>query len=135
MRSLDPATRDRVIVAKHAPPDILSGPRGRAASVQPLGVAVADLPGGAADLVRQLLSVYLDRLLVPVDVDVEALHFAWQGATTPGEGGHYYRMQGPDLLVEYDNTDNGANHAHTVLRRPAADFGGDILAAHRSAAH
>jgi hypothetical protein len=135
MRALDPATRDRVIVAKHAPPDILSGPRGRAASVQPLGVAVADLPGGAADLVRQLLSVYLDRLLVPVDVDVEALHFAWQGATTPGEGGHYYRMQGPDLLVEYDNTDNGANHAHTVLRRPAADFGGDILAAHRSAAH
>jgi hypothetical protein len=135
MRSLDPATLQSVIVEPHAPPDILSGPRGRTGSIQPRGVAVADLPGGAADLTRQLLEVYLDRLVVPVDVDVEALHFAWQGATKPGEGGHYYRIQGPDLLVEYDNTDDGANHAHTVLRRPAADFGGDVLAAHRSAAH
>jgi hypothetical protein len=135
MRSLDPAMRARVVVAPSAPPDIVSGPRGRTSSIEPLGVAVADLPSGAADIARELLSVYLDRLLVPVDVDVEALHFAWQGATKPGEGGHYYRIQGRDLLVEYDNTDDGANHAHTVVRRPAADFGGDILAAHRNAAH
>jgi hypothetical protein len=134
LRALDPATQAKVVVARKAPPDILSGPRGSAGRVQPLGVAVADLNNGAADLTRQLLSVYLDRLAAPLDVDVDALHFAWQGATKPGEGGHYYRIQGPDLLVEYDNTDDGANHAHTVLRRPAADFGGDILAAHRSAA-
>jgi Protein of unknown function (DUF3500) len=125
-----------VVVARAAPPDIYSGPTGKTAgNIQPLGVAVADLPSGAADLTRQLLSVYRDRLVVPIDVDPEALHFAWQGSTEPGGGGHYYRIQGPDLLIEYDNTDNGANHAHTVLRRPASDFGGDVLSAHREAHH
>ena len=43
-------------------------------------------------------------------------------------------MQGGDLLIEYDTTDDG-NHAHTVLRRPRSDFGADVLAAHRRAAH
>jgi hypothetical protein len=43
---------------------------------------------------------------------------------------HYYRIQGDDLLIEYDNTTDDGNHAHTVLRRPRGDFGGDILAAH-----
>ena len=62
------------------------------------------------------------------------LHFAWAGGLTPGSG-HYYRVQGPDLLVEYDNTQNGANHAHTVLRRPRSDFGDDVLAAHYTRAH
>ena len=47
---------------------------------------------------------------------------------------HYYRVQGDDLLIEYDTTDNG-NHAHTVLRRPRSDFGEDVLAEHYGQAH
>lgn len=50
------------------------------------------------------------------------------GPLTPGAR-HYYRVQGGDLLIEYDTTDDG-NHVHTVLRRPRGDFGGDVLAAH-----
>jgi hypothetical protein len=52
---------------------------------------------------------------------------------TPGAR-HYYRVQGDDLLIEYDTTDDG-NHAHTVLRRPRSDFGDDVLAAHYQQAH
>jgi hypothetical protein len=48
---------------------------------------------------------------------------------------HYYRVQGDDLLVEYDNTSDDGDHAHTVLRRPRSDFGADVLAAHRRDAH
>ena len=45
-------------------------------------------------------------------------------------------MQGDDLLIEYDNTSEDGNHAHTVLRRPLSDFGDDVLAAHyRQARH
>jgi Protein of unknown function (DUF3500) len=62
------------------------------------------------------------------------LHFAWEGPLQPGCG-HYYRVQGGDLLIEYDNTSNGANHAHTVLRRRQRDFGGDVLAARRAEEH
>jgi hypothetical protein len=85
-----------------------------------------------------VVAAYLDRL--PADLaaaeaaalDVRELHFAWEGPVTPGAG-HYYRIQAPSLLVEYDNQANDANHAHTVLRRPGADFG-DVLAAHRARA-
>jgi hypothetical protein len=136
--ALDGPTRASAVVAKAAPPDIHSGPRPRAgAPIEPLGVSGADLDASAKALLLRLLKVYVDRLPddLAIPVDVDTLHFAWQGATARGAGGHYYRIQGPDLLVEYDNTDNDANHAHTVLRRPASDFGGDVLAAHRAAAH
>ena len=54
-------------------------------------------------------------------LDGSELHFAWEGPRTPGAR-HYYRVQGDDLLIEYDTTADG-NHAHTVLRRPRSDFG------------
>jgi hypothetical protein len=44
-------------------------------------------------------------------------------------------VQGEDLLIEYDNTQDDGNHAHTVLRRPRSDFGADLLAAHYEQAH
>jgi hypothetical protein len=44
-------------------------------------------------------------------------------------------VQSRKLLIEYDNQDNGGNHAHTVLRRPGADFGDDILRAHWASSH
>ena len=62
------------------------------------------------------------------------MHFAWEGPLAPGAR-HYYRVQGDDLLIEYDTTDDG-NHTHTVLRRPRSDFGDDVLAEHyRQARH
>ncbi len=89
---------------------------------------------------RQLVALYLGRL--PADlaareaarVNAGELHFAWEGPTSPGQR-HYYRVQGDDLLIEYDNTTSDGNHAHTVLRRPRSDFGSDVLAAHYRQAH
>jgi Protein of unknown function (DUF3500) len=46
---------------------------------------------------------------------------------------HYYRLQGPRLLIEYDNTQRKANHAHSVWRDPSADFGLDVLGEHLAA--
>jgi hypothetical protein len=53
---------------------------------------------------------------------------------TPGQR-HYYRVQGDDLPIGYDNTASDGNHAHTVLRRPRSDFGDDVLARHYGQAH
>ena len=61
--------------------------------------------------------------------DTDAIRFAWAGSTEPGEP-HYYRVQGPTFLIEYDNTQNSANHIHSVWRDLAADFGNDALAEH-----
>jgi hypothetical protein len=99
----------------------------------PVGVSRQDRRPGERAMLDQLVAVYLGRLpddlaerLHPADV-----HFAWAGGPGPGSR-HYYRIQGDDLLIEYDNTSDDGNHAHTVLRRPRGDFGGDVLAAHHA---
>jgi hypothetical protein len=139
LAELDGTARAQAVVSKTAPPDIHSGPHPRAtAQVVPLGVPADALSPAARRALTSLVAVYLDRLPedIAFPVDLDRAHFAWEGATERGPGrGHYYRIQAPDLLIEYDNTDNAANHAHTVLRRPLSDFGGDVLAAHRAEAH
>jgi hypothetical protein len=55
--------------------------------------------------------------------------FAWAGGLEPGDG-HYYRVQGPKFLLEYDNTQNDANHIHAVWRDLEDDFGEDLLRKH-----
>jgi hypothetical protein len=108
----------------------------------PKGVPAAELDAGQREMLRALLSTYLDRVPAEVspivryadDDTLDAVHLAWAGHTEPGAP-HYYRLQGPRLLIEWDNTQRGANHAHSVWRDPTADFGLDVLAAHRSAHH
>jgi hypothetical protein len=106
------------------------------------------LPAGAMsepqrEMVRGLLRQFVDRL--PEDLaavkwaeieaaGIEQVHFLWAGGIERGQG-HYYRLQGPRLLVEYDNVQNGANHIHTVWRDPEGDFGYDVLAEHYAAGH
>jgi hypothetical protein len=60
---------------------------------------------------------------------IGSIRFAWAGATKPGEG-HYYRVQGPTFVIEYDNTQDRANHVHSVFRDLEDDFGGDLLQRH-----
>jgi hypothetical protein len=60
--------------------------------------------------------------------------FAWAGSDRPGEG-HYYAIRGERLLVEYDNTQNRANHVHALWRDLVDDWGDDTLAAHYRTAH
>ncbi|MEN3309000.1 MAG: hypothetical protein V7603_5202 [Micromonosporaceae bacterium] len=133
--ALDPAQRGQAMVAAQAPADILSARSPRAAAIEPLGVPAHRLGPTPRALLDRLVGVYLDRLAPDLAraeaarLDPGRLHFAWAGPGEPGHG-HYYRVQATDLLIEYDNTQNGANHAHTVLRRPGRDFGGDPLADH-----
>jgi hypothetical protein len=60
---------------------------------------------------------------------LDNLTFAWAGGTEPGDR-HYFRIQGPTLLIEHDNTQANGNHIHSVWRNPADDFGDDVLAEH-----
>ncbi|MFD0821376.1 DUF3500 domain-containing protein, partial [Micromonospora zhanjiangensis] len=129
--------RSAAIVADEAPTDIHSGTRPRTDRLEPLGLSAGRLDGTARQTLDHLVTLYLDRLPEPVAAAEAAriaagdLHFAWAGPPGPG-GRHYYRIQGDDLLIEYDNTSPDGNHAHTVLRRPDSDFGDDVLAAHHT---
>jgi hypothetical protein len=139
--ALGPSGRSAAVVSEQAPYDIRSATSARAPTwLEPTGIAAATLGPTARAVLSQLVGLYLDRL-APLLAAQEAarlsdseLHFAWEGPLTPGTR-HYYRVQGDDLLIEYDNTTDDGNHAHTVLRRPRSDFGDDILAAHYREAH
>ena len=103
---------------------------------RPKGLPAGDLDDGQRELLQELVRTYQGRVpagLAP-PVDLAALHFAWAGSTGPGEP-HYYRLQAPGFLAEWDNTQRGANHAHSVWRAPETDFGLDALARHRAAHH
>ena len=132
--SLTAAQRDKAVVSGQAPWDVHSGPSADFGPVGPPGVPAADLGYGSRGLLEQLVAVYLGRLPEEMALRLHStdLHFAWEGPPGPGTR-HYYRIQGPDLLVEFDQTTDDGNHAHSVLRRPAGDFGADLLAAHHAA--
>ena len=107
----------------------------------PQGVAGSELDGEQRELLRALLGTYFNRVPEAVsplarydDAALDAVHVAWAGPTEPGLP-HYYRVQGPNLLIEWDNTQRDANHAHSVWRDPDRDFGLDVLAAHREQYH
>ena len=109
---------------------------------EPKGLPAAALDAGQRELLRAVLATYLQRVPAEVspmgryadDEALDAVHLAWAGSLEPGAP-HYYRLQGPRLFVEWDNTQRGANHAHAAWRDPDHDFGVDALAAHRSAHH
>jgi hypothetical protein len=107
------------------------------------GLPAREMTTAGQEMLRELLALHVRRLADPV-ADREAAKFAgprlgdfafaWAGDTEPGRP-HYYRVQGPRLLVEYDNTQRDVNHVHSVWRDPDGDFGADVLAAHYARAH
>ncbi|XVU22456.1 DUF3500 domain-containing protein [Actinoplanes sp. CA-054009] len=134
----DPAEWARLRAASDAIDDAAGyGPSEHEAleyTARPKGVAAADLDSGQRDLLDALLGTYFGRVPVATAYNLEEMHFAWAGSTDPGAP-HYYRVQGPRLLIEWDNTQRDANHAHSVWRDPSNDFGLDVLAAHRRSHH
>lgn len=109
-------------------------------SAQPKGIAGKDLTAGQHEMLRAVVGVYLDRMppgLVEREyerLDLDGVHFAWAGGLERGDP-HYYRLEGPGLLAEWDNTQRGVNHAHSVWRVPGHEFGTDVLGEHLRAHH
>ncbi|MEU7480974.1 DUF3500 domain-containing protein [Lentzea sp. NPDC042327] len=132
---MGPTARGLAVVSDTAPHDIRTGNAPRITPSDPVGVTPAQLGKQAGELLVDIVRLYLDRLAFELAddefaaLDPDRLHFSWEGSLRRGEG-HYYRVQGPELLIEYDNTANEANHIHTVWRRHSGDFGADLLAAH-----
>jgi hypothetical protein len=134
------------VLAQELPPDIFTGPGHDDALRTRAGIAASRLQGIQRQLLESLIDEYLDNMHPEVarshrrkiqEDGFDALHFAWMGPSLFGKP-VYYRVHGPSLLIEYDNSlavgtetkVNDPNHIHTILRVPGNDFADDWLRNH-----
>ena len=142
-QSLREAQRARAVIAVDSLGDIVSGP-GRADSLAtPVGLAVLDMTVEQRAQTERLVEEYVKNMRPELaeqelarmrQADPSVIRFAWAGPIEPGRA-HYYRLHGPTLLIEYDNSQNDANHIHSVWHDPRRDFGLDVLKAHYQHGH
>jgi hypothetical protein len=130
--------KKKAIFSETALPEIVMGNKRKAQLIEPLGLGYREMNEAQQKTFLRLLDVYVrnyqfdfsNRLMEKITrAGTENLSFAWAGALTSGIG-NYYRIQGPMLLIEYDNTQNNANHVHTAVRDLTNDFAEDILREH-----
>ena len=144
LQSFDAAQRAKAIIAAAAPADMVTMANVDITPLSPSGLDARAMTAAQRDLLMKLIDVYIGKMAADIAEDrlarvrkagVEEIAFAWAGEIDRGKK-HYYRVQGPTFLVEYDNTQNDGNHIHSVWRDFNGDFGRDLLREHlRSVAH
>ena len=140
LHSLNKEQTDKAILSNEAPDEILTAASRHAMINDPKGILYNELNSSQRQIFMQLLSIYIHRytrlfadgMMKEIEeAGLNKLRFAWAGDQRSGVGHpHYYRIQGPTIIIEYDNTQNNANHIHTVIRDLKNDFGGDELLKH-----
>jgi hypothetical protein len=144
LASLDSDQRHAAVFSPTPPDDILTrydpvaDPRRL-----PEGLRHGDLTANQRNVLQRLVRRYLDRASADyaekcwaeaVDAGLDRIGFAWAGGAERGQR-HYYCITAPHFLIEYDNTQDGGNHAHSVWRHLRDDFGADILRLHYATRH
>jgi hypothetical protein len=141
--SLTADQQKTAIVDATAPKEILTeASRQAALKGQASGISASKLTAHQHELLDALLEEYCHTFpddiaeyrLAQVKKAGGNLFFAWEGGLNVGDP-HYYRIQSPDFLIEYDDTQNNANHIHTVWRDFHGDFGADLLQEHYTTSH
>jgi hypothetical protein len=138
VQALDEEQKKIAIYTNTAPSDIITGASRNFQPLKPDGLAMSKMTKPQSELLWGVLQEYVRRYrheLADKDLEriqkagLDKIYFAWAGSVEVGKG-HYYRIQGPTFLMEYDNTQNNANHIHAVWRDLQNDFGDDLLKKH-----
>ena len=136
--SLNESQRSAAVIAEEAPSDILTRAQQKVTMLEDFGVAHPELNTSQKRALWAIIEEYAtvqpgsianNRLAAVRNAGVDNIKFAWMGSSAKGEP-HYYRIQGPSFLIEYDNTQGNANHVHSVWRDFKGDFGRDLLTEH-----
>lgn len=144
LTALPPDLQKKAIVNAVAPNDILTMNKNDITPLPDQGVEYAALPATQQQLLLRLIEVYTGNMEPDIAAErmarikaqgLDKIRFAWLGEIETGKK-HYYSVQGPGFLIEYDNTQNDGNHIHSIWRDFNGDFGRDILREHlRAVAH
>ena len=144
VHSMDAEQAKIAVVDEIAPADILTKTyRAVEPGTAPTGLAYSAMNGEQRAQLVKLIRHYVDRMADDLAGEywkrveaagMDTISLAWAGPLDRWQG-HYYSISAPEFLIEYDNTQNGANHIHSVLRDYRHDWGEDLLAAHYEVAH
>jgi len=143
IHALDEQQPKVAIVNPTAYEDILTAASRKAAlQGQPSGLAASQMNAKQFDALRALMELYArnvheelaERRMGQIDKAGRDIHFAWSGGIHRGDP-HYYRVQTSRFLIEMDDTQDNANHIHSVWRDFTGDFGEDLLQQHYQASH
>jgi hypothetical protein len=138
LASLNASQHASAMLSDEAPRDILTSSEREVAMLDDLGVSQNDLTPNQQATLWSIIEEYAtaqpamvanQRLDEIREAGLSNIKFGWMGGAERGEP-HYYRIQGPTFLIEYDNTQGSANHVHSVWRDFRGDFGRDLLAMH-----
>jgi uncharacterized protein DUF3500 len=144
LMALDQTQRGKAVINKDAPGDIATMNNVKIGPLSQAGILASELKPNQRDLLMKVIDSYASAMASDIAADrlsklraagLDKIAFAWAGESERGKK-HYYRVQGPTFLIEYDNTQNDANHIHSVWRDFDGDFGRDLLREHlRSVQH
>ena len=138
VQALSPDQLRTAVINPVAPTDILTMNKNDLAPLPEEGILHSALQPQQQLLLKRVIEVYVstmetdvaaERLAVATRAGMDMVRFAWAGSTERGQK-HYYRIQGPTFLIEFDNTQNDGNHVHSVWRDFIGDFGRDLLREH-----
>jgi hypothetical protein len=139
--SLTSDQRTTVVILPEAPAEMITSNALKVDPLSPIGIKASALSKPQRDKLMALIDVYTGLMTPDVAAErmerlrragLDNIAFAWAGETERGRK-HYYRLQGPTFLVEYDNAQNDGNHIHSVWRDFNGDFGRDLLREHLKA--
>jgi hypothetical protein len=143
VKSLKDDQKAVAVFTKEAPKEVILVPDQKVRTLEPVGISWGRLDAPQQEALWTLVKEYAHRLRPELaDQDLariekagkDKVSFAWAGGLERGEP-HYYRVQGPSFILEYDNVQNGANHVHSVWHDSGDDFGADLLRQHHRQEH
>ena len=138
LHALPENQRQQAIFRERAFWDITTSNDSQVEPMKLVGIRLKDLAPDHQAILLELIDEYLAsmppelatlRMNLLKTEEFDQIRFGWAGGTQPGEP-HYYRVQGKTFLIELDNTQNGANHIHSVWRDFDGDFGRDLIREH-----
>jgi len=143
IQSLSAEQKKVAVVDKTAPNEIVTqASREAALKGQASGLEAGKMNAHQRELLAELLDEYCNNVPEEMAQSREDqvkraganLYFAWAGGEVARQP-HYYRIQAPAFLVEFDDTQDHANHIHSVWRDFQGDFGRDLLKEHYQSSH
>jgi len=138
LNALDETQRKTAVLEGAVPGDIVTKTAVKVDPLSPVGIAASAMTPKQREMLMAVVDSYSssmapdiasERMAQLKKAGLEKITFAWAGESEVGKK-HYYRVQGPTFLIEYDNTQNDGNHVHSIWRDFNGDFGRDLLREH-----